>query len=135
MRVALATMTVLLLAANHATAQSLAELAAKEKKRREAMRAKNPETKVITESDLAARRPKSAATAEPADGGFVLNGTKAYVLAAASAGLVVAPFRVGDETALFAVELPTAGVEVAAEIGIDPTRRTGRIRFEGTRVQ
>lgn len=78
---------------------------------------------------------RETATAEPTDGGFVLNGTKAYVLAAASAGLVVAPFRVGDETALFAVELPTGGVEVAAEIGIDPTRRTGRIRFEGTRVQ
>lgn len=78
----------------------------------------------------------ATASAEPADGGFVLNGTKAYVLAAPSAGLVVAPFREsGGSVALFAVELPTAGVEVIPETGVDPTRRTGRIRFDATRVQ
>ncbi len=77
-----------------------------------------------------------AATAEMSDGGFILRGTKAYVLAAPSAGLVVAPFREADGgVALFAVELPTAGVETIPETGIDPTRRTGRIRFDGTRVQ
>jgi len=78
-----------------------------------------------------------AATAEPAGGGFTLRGVKAYVPAAASAGLVVAPFRVGKgdgAPALFAVELPADGVRVEPEVGVDPTRRTGRIRFDGARV-
>jgi alkylation response protein AidB-like acyl-CoA dehydrogenase len=75
------------------------------------------------------------ARAEPADGGFVLRGRKVHVEGAASAGLVVAPFRERDGAiALFAVELPAANVRVEREIGVDATRRTGRIDFDGVRV-
>jgi alkylation response protein AidB-like acyl-CoA dehydrogenase len=76
-----------------------------------------------------------AATAEPGEGGFVLRGVKAYVPAAPSANLVVAPFREPNGAiALFAVELPAAGVVVEPETGVDPTRRSGRVVFEGARV-
>jgi len=67
MRAAL-TIVVALLLANHLAAQSLAEMAAKEKKRREASRAKTESTKVFTEDDLATGRPKSPPpTPEPGD--------------------------------------------------------------------
>jgi alkylation response protein AidB-like acyl-CoA dehydrogenase len=75
------------------------------------------------------------ARAEPAEGGFVLRGRKVHVQDAASAGLLVAPFRLPDDgVALFAVELPAAGVAVEAELGVDPTRRTMRVDLEGVRV-
>ena len=75
------------------------------------------------------------ATAEPANGGFVLRGQKTHVLCGADANLVVAPFREpSGEIALFAVELPATGVSIEAEVGIDPTRPTARIAFDGVRV-
>jgi alkylation response protein AidB-like acyl-CoA dehydrogenase len=75
------------------------------------------------------------ARAEPADGGFVLHGRKTHVEAAPSAALVVAPFRERDGgVALFAVELPAAKLRVEREVGVDATRRAGRLDFEGVRV-
>jgi len=75
------------------------------------------------------------ATAEPAEDGYVLRGVKPLVLSGHRAGLVVAPFREpGGRLALFAVETPTAGLSIEAESGIDPTRRTARLRFDGVRV-
>ncbi|HVP30258.1 MAG TPA: acyl-CoA dehydrogenase family protein [Myxococcota bacterium] len=75
------------------------------------------------------------ATAEPSDDGFVLRGVKPLVLAGSQAGLVVAPFREpGGRLSLFAVSLPTAGLSVEDETGVDPTRRTARLRFDGVRV-
>jgi alkylation response protein AidB-like acyl-CoA dehydrogenase len=75
------------------------------------------------------------ATALPADGGFVLRGRKVHVQDASSAGLLVAPFREPDGgLALFALELPTAGVTIEPEIGVDPTRRSMRVDLEGVRV-
>jgi alkylation response protein AidB-like acyl-CoA dehydrogenase len=75
------------------------------------------------------------ARAEPADGGFVLRGRKTHVEGAASASLVVAPFRERDgAVALFAVELPAANARVEREIGVDATRRAARVDFEGVRV-
>jgi alkylation response protein AidB-like acyl-CoA dehydrogenase len=71
------------------------------------------------------------ASAEPRDGGFVLRGVKPFVIAGSEARLVIAPFRErSGELSLFAVELPTHGVSVEAEIGIDPTRRSARLLFE-----
>jgi hypothetical protein len=62
------TIVVTLLLANHLAAQSLAEMAAKEKKRREASRAKSESAKVYTEDDLATGRSKSPSpTPEPED--------------------------------------------------------------------
>jgi alkylation response protein AidB-like acyl-CoA dehydrogenase len=76
-----------------------------------------------------------AATAEPADGGFVLRGRKTHVLGGAEAGLVVAPFREpSGGVALFAVEAPCAGLAVESEVCIDPTRPTARVAFDGVRV-
>jgi alkylation response protein AidB-like acyl-CoA dehydrogenase len=76
-----------------------------------------------------------AATAEPAEGGWVLRGRKDHVVGGADAGLVVAAFREpSGEVALFAVELPAAGVSVEEEGSIDPTRPTARISFDGVRV-
>jgi alkylation response protein AidB-like acyl-CoA dehydrogenase len=75
------------------------------------------------------------ARAEPADGGFVLRGRKTHVEGAASAALVIAPFREpGGGVALFAVELPAANARIEREIGVDATRRAARIDFEGVRV-
>jgi alkylation response protein AidB-like acyl-CoA dehydrogenase len=71
------------------------------------------------------------AAAEARDGGFVLRGVKPFVVAGAEAGLVIAPFRErSGELALFAVDLPTRGVRVESEIGVDPTRRSARLVFE-----
>jgi alkylation response protein AidB-like acyl-CoA dehydrogenase len=71
------------------------------------------------------------ATANTRDGGFVLRGVKPFVIAGAEAGLVIAPFRErSGELALFAVDLPTRGVRVESEIGVDPTRRSARLVFE-----
>jgi len=102
-------------------------------------------TLAFAEPDGSWQAGAGTATAEPAEGGgFVLRGTKAFVPAAPSAELVVTPLRVGGgagagaeagETALFAVELPAAGVRVEAETTVDPTRRTGRVVFDGTRVE
>jgi alkylation response protein AidB-like acyl-CoA dehydrogenase len=75
------------------------------------------------------------ATAEPTEAGWVLRGQKTHVLAAASAQLVVAPFREpSGHLALFVVELPAKGVALEAEIGVDGTRRAARVCFEGVRV-
>jgi alkylation response protein AidB-like acyl-CoA dehydrogenase len=71
------------------------------------------------------------ATATARDRGFVLRGVKPFVIAGGEAGLVVAPFRErSGELALFAVDLPTRGVRVESEIGVDPTRRSARLVFE-----
>ena len=76
-----------------------------------------------------------AATADPADGGFVLRGRKTHVVGGADAGLVVAAFREpSGRTSLFAVELPAQGVSVEDEVSIDPTRPTARLGFDGVRV-
>jgi alkylation response protein AidB-like acyl-CoA dehydrogenase len=53
----------------------------------------------------------------------------------ADADLVVAPFReASGEIVLLAVELPAKGVSIEAEVGIDPTRPTARIAFDGVQV-
>ena len=76
-----------------------------------------------------------SATAEPADGGFLLRGQKTHVICGTDAGLVVAPFREpSGRVALFAVEVPVKGVSVEGEVCIDPTRPTARVGFDGVRV-
>jgi alkylation response protein AidB-like acyl-CoA dehydrogenase len=79
--------------------------------------------------------PEIEATAEARDGGFALRGVKPFVIAGAEAGLVIAPFRErSGDLALFAVDLPTRGVRVESEIGVDPTRRSARLVFEDALV-
>ncbi|MCC6641345.1 MAG: acyl-CoA/acyl-ACP dehydrogenase [Deltaproteobacteria bacterium] len=75
------------------------------------------------------------ATAEPAEGGFVLRGQKRFVLAGASADCLVVPCREpSGEVSLFVVDLPARGVTVQGEIGVDPTRRTARVALDGVHV-
>lgn len=92
-------------------------------------------TLALTEPDGSWELDSTASIAEPVRNGYALHGSKAYVPAAGSASLVVAPFREPDgELALFAIDLPTRSAEVEEEIGVDPTRRCGRIAFNGVRV-
>ncbi|MEB2346530.1 MAG: acyl-CoA/acyl-ACP dehydrogenase [Deltaproteobacteria bacterium] len=75
------------------------------------------------------------ASADPADGGFVLRGRKTHVVGGADAGIVVAAFREpSGRISLFAVDLPAPGVAIEDEVSIDPTRPTARIAFDGVRV-
>lgn len=75
-----------------------------------------------------------SATAEQAGGGWVLRGAKTHVMWGGSADLLVAPFELGGEVALFAVDLPQAGVTIEPEVCVDTTRRTARITFDGAVV-
>jgi acyl-CoA dehydrogenase len=72
-----------------------------------------------------------AATARRDGDGWVLSGTKAHVPCGAHAGLLVAPFSVDGEVALFAVE---GGWQVEPEVSVDPTRRTARLRLDDVAV-
>lgn len=75
------------------------------------------------------------ARAEPVSGGFLLHGRKVHVQDAASAELLLAPFREPEGgVALFALELPADGVTLDAECGVDRTRRTVRMDFGGARA-
>ncbi len=92
-------------------------------------------TLAACETDGAWQPSELRATAEPADGGFVLRGIKPFVMHAAQAALLVAPFREPNgRLSLFCVDLPARGVQITPEIGIDPTRRTARVQFDGVRV-
>ncbi|MCA9673036.1 MAG: acyl-CoA/acyl-ACP dehydrogenase [Myxococcales bacterium] len=70
------------------------------------------------------------------DDTLVLRGEKNHVMWGTEADLVLVPARLRDEQRLgwIAVPLPCEGVEVSPEIGIDPTRRTARLRFDGARL-
>lgn len=72
------------------------------------------------------------ATAEADGDGFVLRGIKTHVQWGHVADVVVAPFSLGDEIAIFA--LPTSGLSIAPEVSVDATRRCARIELEGVRV-
>ncbi len=83
-----------------------------------------------------------AASAEPAKesksrgAGHVLWGDKAHVVGAQFADLVVAPFHLPDGTVvLFAVEADARGLRTTPEVGVDPTRRTARVRFDSVHVE
>lgn len=92
-------------------------------------------TLALCETEGAWQPDELRASAERAEGGFVLRGTKPFTLAGAQAQLVIAPFReAGGRLSLFAVERPAAGLSIEAETGVDPTRPTARLRFDGVRV-
>jgi alkylation response protein AidB-like acyl-CoA dehydrogenase len=91
-------------------------------------------TLALTEPEPSWEPGDVSATAEPADGGFALDGVKTHVLAAASADLVVSPFRTPDGIALFVIEKDAGGLKIEEEVGTDPTRRTGRLVFDDVRV-
>ncbi|HKJ24083.1 MAG TPA: acyl-CoA dehydrogenase family protein, partial [Myxococcota bacterium] len=72
-----------------------------------------------------------AATARRDGDGYRLSGAKAHALAGEHAELLVAPFAVDGEVALFALE---GGWDARAEVSVDPTRRTARLRFDDVAV-
>jgi alkylation response protein AidB-like acyl-CoA dehydrogenase len=75
-----------------------------------------------------------ATTARAADGGFVLDGTKARVLDAGTADTLLVSARAGDAIGLFAVPASDANVlrtPYPAEDGTD----VAQLRFDGVRVE
>ncbi|MCG8422807.1 MAG: acyl-CoA/acyl-ACP dehydrogenase [Proteobacteria bacterium] len=66
--------------------------------------------------------------------GYLLDGVKTHVLWADRADVVVAPFVIGDELSLFAIETATTGLAIESENSVDPTRRTARVVFDRVRV-
>jgi alkylation response protein AidB-like acyl-CoA dehydrogenase len=91
-------------------------------------------TIALTEPEASWLPESVTATATDSGGEWVLDGVKTHVMWGGAADLLVAPFRAGDEVALFAVELPTDRVTVTDEVCVDTTRRTSRIAFDGARV-
>jgi alkylation response protein AidB-like acyl-CoA dehydrogenase len=75
-----------------------------------------------------------SARAEPRDTGYVLSGEKTHVIAGSVANLVIAPFSIGGEIALFAIDLSLPGVTAIAERSIDPSRPTARLVFENAPI-
>ena len=63
-----------------------------------------------------------------------LSGEKHHVWAAATADVFVVPFREGDATRLALVDATAAGVSVVPEIGVDRTRRSGRVVMRNVAV-
>lgn len=74
------------------------------------------------------------AVAERDGDGWTLSGEKTHVLSLSHADFVVAPFRCDGDVSLFIVDTGVAGTTARAEVGVDPTRRTGRLCFDGVRV-
>lgn len=74
-------------------------------------------------------------TAEPADDGFILRGTKTHLLFGNAADLAIVPCREPTgQIALFAVDLPTPCATMTAETPLDSTRRMARLGLDGVRV-
>lgn len=93
-------------------------------------------TLALTETSLAWEPEDVRDTAELSGDGYVLRGEKTHVLNAPTADLIVAPFRCTDsgEIALFVIERGATGLSVRNEVGLDATRRTGRVTFDGVSV-
>lgn len=72
------------------------------------------------------------ATAEKADGGFRLSGTKAYVADASASDAVVIAALLQGEPALFVVE--GAAVKRTGEPTLDETRKLGKVDLTGVEV-
>lgn len=74
-------------------------------------------------------------TAEPTDGGFVLNGRKSHVTALQHADVVLTAAREpSGGAAVFALELPCPGLDIEPEVSVDTTRRSARLLLDGARV-
>jgi alkylation response protein AidB-like acyl-CoA dehydrogenase len=63
-----------------------------------------------------------------------LNGIKHHVWAAATASLLLVPFQERDATRVALVDATSRGVEVELELGLDRTRRSGRVRLRDVEV-
>jgi alkylation response protein AidB-like acyl-CoA dehydrogenase len=72
--------------------------------------------------------------AEPGDGGFVLQGAKTAVEAAAQADYFLVSARSGEGLTQFLVASDTPGVSVTALESLDMVRRFGRVNFDNVAV-
>lgn len=75
---------------------------------------------------------RASVAASPRDNGTVLRGEAAGVPDAAPADVLLAVADDQSGPALFAVQAGSAGVSVAPEPGIDPTRKHFAVTFDGT---
>ncbi len=65
---------------------------------------------------------------------FSLTGIKTHVMWGAEADLLVAPFLIEDQRALFALDLTLPGVRIEPEVSIDRTRHTARVVLDRVAV-
>jgi alkylation response protein AidB-like acyl-CoA dehydrogenase len=72
--------------------------------------------------------------AEPGDGGFVLQGVKTAVEAAAQADHFLVSARTGEGLTQFLVPADAPGISVAALESLDMVRRFGRVQFDNVAV-
>jgi len=72
--------------------------------------------------------------AEPADGGWIINGTKRFVTDAPNASLLIIAAGVERDVGLFAVDADADGVTVRATPALDATRPLGEVVCDGVRV-
>jgi alkylation response protein AidB-like acyl-CoA dehydrogenase len=72
--------------------------------------------------------------AQPGDGGFVLQGAKTAVEAAAQADYFLVSARTGEGLTQFLVPADTPGISVTALESLDMVRRFGRVNFDNVRV-
>ncbi|QNJ93316.1 acyl-CoA/acyl-ACP dehydrogenase [Mycolicibacterium fluoranthenivorans] len=71
-------------------------------------------------------------TAQPSGAGWVLTGTKPYVLDGASAGLLVVAARTPAGVSLFCVEAPADGLRIEPRDVLDLSRRFASVTFDAT---
>src|SRR5215203_617658 len=89
-------------------------------------------TLALSEEQGGASLDAVATSARRQDSGWVLNGTKMFVVDGASADVVLVVARADDGLGLFAVEGSAAGLTRTRLDALDPTRRLGRIELDDT---
>ncbi len=76
----------------------------------------------------------ATAKAQPAGGGYRLDGNKLFVSDADTAGLILWVARLGDELAIFSLSAGIAGMEIEAMPAIDATRKLYRVTLSDVTV-
>ncbi len=76
----------------------------------------------------------ATAKAQPASGGYRLDGTKLFVSDAEIAGLILWVARLGDELAVFALNAGIANMEIEVMPAIDATRKLYRVTLADATV-
>jgi alkylation response protein AidB-like acyl-CoA dehydrogenase len=73
-------------------------------------------------------------SADPAPGGFRLQGEKLFVSDAETADIILWPCRIGEELAIFSLDQKVGGLTVTPMPAIDPTRKLYRVSLQATEV-
>jgi alkylation response protein AidB-like acyl-CoA dehydrogenase len=92
-------------------------------------------TLALTESDGSWDPHPSSTTASLEDDGWVVDGTKHYVLDGHTADLVVVSARVGEGTGLFLIEQGAPGLSVERVDPLDLTRPLATVEMTGARAE